>query len=370
MIVRPRIAEHARLPPLLSTIDGRTIDLKKLARDFILIVIILKAPWCPVCPTLLSLLSFLGFTADEDDPQEWSDPFTSEVRTVTREHRKFNHILLAYDARFIVMCPGQAGALLEIAHRTGWDRVPEVSFVADAELQLVEQLGLRTVAGAWPSTVRVLPDLSARTIEIGRSAGYYGDHTLLLRLATTRRTEESNAVSALKQSQTLSARLQAECAASTHYDYPAKDKLPLELLTTITSQIAATEISHFRSGNDSPVHSTLGEAAKTCKSWRYVSLVTGSHNLQEQIKKVEKLLAKCPKTGRILTCTDEDWGYGYPAGAQVPPVSIVTLEREVCELARIKTWIYDVFGSLGAHAAKDATPSVSERIKDIPPSAT
>ncbi|TPX68890.1 hypothetical protein SpCBS45565_g02781 [Spizellomyces sp. 'palustris'] len=343
MIVRPRVSDTARFPPQLITINGKTVDLVNLTQQSQLVVILLKAPWCQVCPNLLRLLSFLGLKSDSS--QTWTDELTFETRSITPLQKAFNHVLLAHDTRFLVICPGPPEALKQIAEETGWNEMERVYFVADFDFQIGEMLGLRMVAGVWPSSLEILKDLTVTTIEIGRRylfpsfPGYYGDHAILQHLATHRHRTETQALTLLRQSTRLHTLLQNATTKSAYYNHPARDKLPLELLCSMFYQFAQTELDSHTLHQQS-----LAPASKACRSWRYVALLTATQILSEHIRILESALTTvngCP------TACEIEARWGYPAGAKIQSVPLLDIQRRIRGLQKVWDWVSGFVNEVG-----------------------
>ncbi|KAI8590002.1 hypothetical protein BDZ88DRAFT_415946 [Geranomyces variabilis] len=376
MILSPRLKENARLPPVLTSVHGKEVNLVQLARDFNVIIITSKAPWCPVCPTLLLVLSFLGL----DQPTgsgvaQWMDPFTGGTRKVTAQSQRFNNLLLGRDTHFLILCPGSAEALSDIASKSGWDDVSNASFVADVDWSIIDRLGLRMAAGAWPSTLLLQADLSVRAIQIGRAPGFYGDHELMAALGAMRRDQELRAVMSLKQGRMLGRKLNNACLAATRYDYPGRDKLPIELLTSVMKAVAWTELMSIEAANklappatavaSSPLHA----AACACKSWRYVALSTGLDILQTHTHRVDSLLAHDPATGSPVACGGRA-AWGYPDAVTPPRAAVLHLAREVDALVRLIMWLSAIFRHVGDIKATlqrpDGPETLNKAAADVP----
>ncbi|KAI9000038.1 hypothetical protein BC832DRAFT_157348 [Gaertneriomyces semiglobifer] len=324
MIVRPRVQDNAQFPPTLPTISGQTIDLVQLSSDKHVVAILLKAPWCQVCPVLLTLLSFLGLDTSITT-LEWTDPLTDRVRSVTPIERRYNRLLLCHDTYFIVICPGGPESLRRIQQESEWDRLENVAFVADTNMELAEVLGLRIGEGVWPSILNVKEDLSIETIEIGRSAGYYGDKYLLRYLGRRRHTIEALAAITVKQTTIVLSRLQKRTSKHIYYNHPSKDKLPLELLSDILSLTIGLSDPH-----------SFVQIGKTCRSWKYVALSTSIEMLSERLKGVTKMIPM--RRADCVENADDD------EGAYVP---VLVLERAVKDLQMVREWVLRVFEGFG-----------------------
>lgn len=132
-------------PPSLTDIDGQVLDIERLAREHNLVVVTLKAPWCPVCHRqLLRIKSLL--------PE-----------------------LEACRVSFIVLCPGSPEEVAKVREQTGFD----YPFVADENLSVARSLGLARAQGQiFPCMLQVLPDLRIGWTQLGRNGAYFGDGAL------------------------------------------------------------------------------------------------------------------------------------------------------------------------------------------------
>ena len=138
------------LPPRLESVDGRAIDLAALAADRTVVVVTLKATWCPVCQRqLLRIKQRLG---------------DLEPCQIT----------------FVVLAPGPAAQLLEIKARTEFP----YPFVEDVDLEISRSLGLDMGGGQIaPAILMLKPDLTVGWMQRGRSAVYFGDDALVEEVA-------------------------------------------------------------------------------------------------------------------------------------------------------------------------------------------
>jgi len=147
----PRFVRAQDDPPLLQfpaqlqSIDGQTLDIDKLATEHNLVVITLKATWCPVCQTQLE-----------------------RVKQLLPELR-------ACEVTFVVLAPGPAEELAQIRERTGF----EFPFVADEELRIARSLNIAmTEDEILPCMFHVLPDRTIGWRQLGRNGRYFGDGEL------------------------------------------------------------------------------------------------------------------------------------------------------------------------------------------------
>ncbi|KAJ3299119.1 hypothetical protein HK104_009992 [Borealophlyctis nickersoniae] len=345
MILRPRVSEQARFPPTLQTIAGDLVDIPSLASHH-LITITLKAPWCPVCPELLSRLLFLGLSARPSPEAGHLDPFTGEVLSISPGQRELNSVLLREDTRFLVICPGTPAALAKIRADVGWDGsrrgqegaelggegeradateedecVVRAPFVNDPGLTIAKSLGLAIPGGVWPSILHILPTLEVETVEIGRSPGYYGDHALLMYLRSLRAKVEKSAIPLLTVAQTLLTRLVSASMSSYHYNFPAVDRLPVELVESIFSFLSIAEPKD------------LIQAGATCRSWRFVALKEAQRRLQEGVRRAWVVVPRRRKAGGELVVSplDED-AKEYPDGTEIAHVALFRVKKLLNEL--------------------------------------
>ena len=137
--------EDRRFPPSLTDIDGQVLDIERLAREHNLVVVTLKAPWCPVCHRQLL-----------------------RIRSLLPE-------LEACRVTFIVLCPGSPEEVAAIQERTAFG----YPFVADENLNIARSLGLaRAQDQIFPCMLQILPDLRIGWTQLGRSGAYFGDGEL------------------------------------------------------------------------------------------------------------------------------------------------------------------------------------------------
>ncbi len=132
-------------PAQLLDIDGRAVDVSALASAHRLIVVTLKAPWCPVCARQLARLEGLSAALEN------------------------------CGATFLVLSPGPAERIRAVREATGFS----ARYVEDRDLTIARSLGLELAPD------QIVPSLlavdSERTIvwqQRGRSGGSYGDGRL------------------------------------------------------------------------------------------------------------------------------------------------------------------------------------------------
>ena len=139
----------AAFPRHLRTVAGEVLDLKELARHKTLVVITLKATWCPVCQ-----------------------------RQLARIREKLPEILRC-GVTFLVLSPGPASELRGVRERSGFP----YPFVEDVDLKIAESLGLRLgEREIIPSILILKEDLRVGWMQQGRNPGSYGDPALLERI--------------------------------------------------------------------------------------------------------------------------------------------------------------------------------------------
>ncbi|MFQ5599699.1 MAG: redoxin domain-containing protein [Candidatus Krumholzibacteriia bacterium] len=137
--------ESPRFPARVTDIEGRSIDIQRLARDRNLVVVTLKATWCPVCQKQLLRLKALL-------PK-----------------------LKPCKVSFVVLAPGSREELAKIKSRIGFD----YPFVADVNLEIAGSLGLDMPRNQiFPCMFQVLPNLQIGWKQLGRNGAYFGDGEL------------------------------------------------------------------------------------------------------------------------------------------------------------------------------------------------
>jgi len=130
---------------VLTDIEGKAVDVEKLAATHNLVVVTLKATWCPVCQRQLLRL------------------------------KKILPMLKLCRVTFIVLAPGPAKELAKIKKRTGFD----FPFVQDQGLVIARSLGIaRNGNQILPCMLHVLPDLKIGWWQLGRNGAYFGDREL------------------------------------------------------------------------------------------------------------------------------------------------------------------------------------------------
>lgn len=110
--------------------------------------------------------------------------------------------MLRKDAYYIVICPGPADDLSEIARQSDFEPYP---FIADDEdLSIAKSLKLNmSNSEMWPSIIHVIPEsLSMLPLSIGRGPGNYGILALLKGIMNERAKWERKAFQAIKDAST------------------------------------------------------------------------------------------------------------------------------------------------------------------------
>ncbi len=142
-------APPLRFPATVSTIEGEELDLKEIAKKKTLVVVTLKATWCPVCQTQLA-----------------------------RIKRKLPEIKPC-GVSFLVLAPGPKSQLKAIKEKTGFP----YPFVEDVDLAIAKKLGLQmSEEEIFPSIFMLNPDLSVGWMQRGRNSSYYGDDALIKKI--------------------------------------------------------------------------------------------------------------------------------------------------------------------------------------------
>ena len=134
-----------QFPPRVTDIEGRTLSVDSLATERNLVVVTLKAPWCPVCQEQLMRL---------------------KARLPELE---------ACGVSFVVLAPGSPEELAAIRARTGFD----FPFVVDEGLEIARSLGLAmTEDQILPAMLQILPNRRIGWRQLGRNGAYFGDGQL------------------------------------------------------------------------------------------------------------------------------------------------------------------------------------------------
>ena len=135
----------ARFPARVMDIDGKVLDVGKLAGEKRLVVVTLKAAWCPVCREQLA-----------------------RIKKRLMESR-------ACEVTYLVLSPGPVEELKAI--RRGLEF--PFPFIEDKGLAIADSLGLRLSKDEIQPSVFILkPDLSVGWMQNGRGTEYFGDPEL------------------------------------------------------------------------------------------------------------------------------------------------------------------------------------------------
>jgi peroxiredoxin len=150
--VAAQSAEQASLtfPAVVQTIDGEALDLLEVARTSTVVVVTLKAHWCPIC------------------------------RNQLRRIKENQQALADCGVTFVVLAPGPRDKLATIRRETGL----AYPFVEDVNLDIARSLGLQLSADEIaPAILMLNRDLTVGWVQQGRSASYYGDCELMKEIA-------------------------------------------------------------------------------------------------------------------------------------------------------------------------------------------
>ena len=135
-----------RFPITVTSTEGVNIDITRLVQTQTVIVVTLKATWCPVCQEQLLRLQ----------------------RILPRINR--------WKVTFLVLSPGPPQELEEIRKRTQFP----YPFIEDVGLRIAHQLGLRMGTQMIRPSMFILDrDRRIKWLQSGRSSFYYGDEELL-----------------------------------------------------------------------------------------------------------------------------------------------------------------------------------------------
>ena len=143
------MAQPPIFPSSVETVDGKRVDVGELVKRRTVVVITLKATWCPVCRNQLLRIG------------ENLDDF--ERCNVT----------------FLVLSPGPRDELIGVKKSTEFP----YPFIEDKNLAVARSLELQmSEAEIRPSILILDKDLSIKWIQRGRNILYYGDPELLEQL--------------------------------------------------------------------------------------------------------------------------------------------------------------------------------------------
>ncbi|KAK9728914.1 hypothetical protein K7432_000667 [Basidiobolus ranarum] len=238
--------QNRKLPNELENVDGEVLDLEQLTKAVHVVLITVRSSRCPIGPQLFKILKFIGLE-NEDPNQTFTDPFTGSILTVTHEDLELNQILLRHDSLFLILLPGnkrevsEARSLYNIRNDVTGKR-NRVEFLADGELNLAPGLGLSmSNTFIYPAIFNIQPDtLQLIPIKIGLSPGYYGYHSLITFLATTRLELEVKSLNAIAKTESCI----EEMSRSLTNLHPNlyKNSLPVEILERICSYLNGKEL--------------------------------------------------------------------------------------------------------------------------------
>lgn len=141
-------APQPRFPARVKSVEGKIIDVGKLAKEQRVVVITLKATWCPVCQEQL--------------------------------YRIKKRLPLSYcGVTFLVLSPGPKEDLKIIQKRTGFP----YPFIEDRDLAIARSLGLQmNKTEIRPAMIILRKDRTVGWIQEGRGQRYFGDPELLKEL--------------------------------------------------------------------------------------------------------------------------------------------------------------------------------------------
>ena len=136
---------QVKFPELVKSIDGKAVDVAKLAKKNKLVVVTLKATWCEVCQ--------------------------HQLYRIKKKLKESEACGLSY----LVLAPGPKKELQAIQKTVGFP----FPFVEDEGLRIAESLGLRmSEAEIFPALFILNADLSVGWMQAGRGEGVYGDPEL------------------------------------------------------------------------------------------------------------------------------------------------------------------------------------------------
>ncbi|KAI9264355.1 hypothetical protein BDA99DRAFT_537066 [Phascolomyces articulosus] len=184
----------------LTDVQGKRVNVRQLATDYLLVLITLKKPECPVCPQLLKILNLYGLEPEEN---QYVDPFTHRIWEIEPDRKKFFRLLLKRDAYFIVICPGDEEAVADIQKETPFMQYP---FIGGEQAEMLGQSLKINMSETelWPATLEVEQGtLATKPISIGRAPGQYQHMRLLQKLFIERCRLEMQGIEAMAEAWNL-----------------------------------------------------------------------------------------------------------------------------------------------------------------------
>ncbi|CAG8484788.1 17880_t:CDS:2 [Cetraspora pellucida] len=276
-------------PEVVVDLNGRSINIKELAKLHVLILITLKAAWCPVCPQLLLILNLYGL--QDNSPESFQDPFDgSNIMKVPSEDIPFNRLLLKTDAYFIIICPGPADEVRRIQSLCNFSKCP-YPFIVDEDLSLASQIGLRmSHTEMWPFIGHIYSETRIIfPISLGRGPGLYGHNQLLKYLHEYRIQVEKSAsdyVSKASELETLFKKVTYNILSIGDVENKALQKqiFPIELFAQIFEHIESREM--------------MKTVVATCRQWRAIGFDIIAMRMKQAANCVLESLVICSQTKR------------------------------------------------------------------------
>ncbi|CAG8617002.1 13066_t:CDS:2 [Dentiscutata heterogama] len=271
----------AVFPEVVVDLDGRSINIKELAKHHVLILITLKASWCPVCPQLLRILNIYGL--QDNPPETFQDPFNgSIIAKVPPED-------LPTDAYFIIICPGPADEVRRIQELYNFSKYP-YPFIVDENLSLASQIELRMsrteilpfIGHIHPETRMVSP------INLGRGPGIYGHDKLLEYLYYYRIQVEKDAIKHVSEAKDLETPFKkvTDTVLSIGLENRTLQKqiFPIELFAQVFEHIESREM--------------MKTVMATCRQWRAIGFDLIAMRMRQAVSHVLESLVTYPQANR------------------------------------------------------------------------
>ncbi|RIB09747.1 hypothetical protein C2G38_2107792 [Gigaspora rosea] len=306
-------------PEVVVDLDGHSVNIKELAKLHVLILITLKAGWCPVCPQLLQILNIYGL--QNNPPEIFQDPFNrSIIAKVPPEDLPFNRLLLKSDAYFIIICPGPADEVRRIQELCNFSKYP-YPFIVDEDLSLASQIGLRMsrteilpfIGHIYPETRMIFP------INWGRGPGIYGHDKLLKYLYGYRIRVEKKAfehVSKAKELETPFKKVTDTILSIGNLENRTFQKqiFPIELFAQVFEYIESREM--------------MKTVMATCRQWRAIGFDIIAMRMRQTVNDVLESLVTDPQINR----GDVDKIYKIILPADKKAISVHELDLRIKDL--------------------------------------
>ncbi|KAI9298526.1 hypothetical protein K502DRAFT_362275 [Neoconidiobolus thromboides FSU 785] len=310
-------------PSIVKDIEGKEINVQKLANQHHLILVTLKSTKCAVCPPMLKTINRYGLNNDvvNEKKNKELDPLILDPPCIDLTYYK---LLLQKDAYFIILSPGPKSILKNIQIETKFEKFP---FILDTDLAIADQLNMRLSSTMiWPAVLHIEPNLKLRPIHFGRAPGFYGVSILMNYLHGQREKVENQALDVLQESDLVLKRIKLKIAESNCNAEPSI--LSQDIWMAIFEKLSPIE---------------LASLAQTCKLFRYYAIVATYYKVCYLSSQVKKFSPK-DDSGKVISHTllnsmleSEELSYTNSSKFQRLELSIVHLRKATNQLREFIT---------------------------------